>query len=129
MQQYNPHEHAQQLGIRVRHQTLGKRYGLWVPRIGMILLRPGMAARHERSVLAHEIAHAEYGHTTGSRKEERLADVLAARRLIAPAAIADAMRWTQELPELAIELGVTEHIVKTYLDEIFREADSERRGS
>ncbi|WP_043321622.1 ImmA/IrrE family metallo-endopeptidase [Mycetocola sp. JXN-3] len=112
---YDPYQHARKLGVQVVHRGIGKDTGRWIPRYGAIFLRPGMTARHERSVLAHEIAHVEYGHTASSRKAELLADSRAASRLVLASDFDELVKWTQELPELAIELGVTENIVRAYI--------------
>ncbi|UCR88319.1 ImmA/IrrE family metallo-endopeptidase [Mycetocola spongiae] len=115
MNGYDPHAHALDLGVRVVHRPLGKLTGLWVPRHGAIFLRPGMTRRHERSVLAHEVAHVELGHVLSTRRTEAAADARAARLLIDPAELAAQMRWSQEVAELAIELGVSERILLAYL--------------
>jgi hypothetical protein len=70
----------------------------------------------ERSVLAHEVAHATLGHRTDSARNERQADVLAARRLIRPERLREAARGSSDQGEWCIELEVTPHILSTYLD-------------
>ncbi|WP_030149553.1 ImmA/IrrE family metallo-endopeptidase [Mycetocola saprophilus] len=114
---YDPHTHAYRLGVRVHHREIGSPTGLWVPRLQTIFLRPGMTARHERSVLAHEVAHVVLGHSDTSRKQELAADAMAARNLVDPRALSELTKWTHEIPELAIELGVTEKVIRTYLKE------------
>ncbi|MCS4276754.1 Zn-dependent peptidase ImmA (M78 family) [Mycetocola sp. BIGb0189] len=119
---YDPYAHAEALGVAVLARRIGAPTGLWVPRLRVIFVRPGLTARHERSVVAHEVAHVVLGHSATSRKEERAADALAARNLIEDRRFAEVARWTQQRHELAVELGVTERILGAYLDERERHA-------
>lgn len=112
---YDPHAHATDMGVKIVHRPIGKETGLWVPRYNAIFLRPGMTARHERSVLAHEVAHATLKHSATSRREEAAADQLAAYKLIDHDRLVSAFKWSSHIPEIAVELWVTDHILRTYL--------------
>jgi Zn-dependent peptidase ImmA (M78 family) len=112
---YDPHAHAAELGVRIVSRSLRSANGLWVPDLGVVFVQPRLRRVHERSVLAHELAHVELGHRTSTPKDERQADLLAARRLIDPVRLDEVLRWTQELPEIANELEVTERLVAEYL--------------
>lgn len=107
---YNPHQHAEALGLRVLHGDPGPgRDGLYIhPRT--IILRAGLTHRAERSVLSHEVVHAEWDDrpTTDpawhARREAR-ADRIAAHRLIADQlhriqGITDPAEWCRELDVL-----------------------------
>ena len=73
-----------------------------------IVLHPGLTAVEARCVLAHEIVHAERGPSPewASSREERIADMEAARRLIPLDELADALVWSHHPGELAELLGV-----------------------
>ena len=75
-----------------------------------IVLAPGQTQRQRRCTIAHEIAHAEREPfpVEHSAAEERVVDVLAARRLIPFDRLLDAWRWARDLTELADELWVDE---------------------
>lgn len=47
-----------------------------------IAVKEGLPARYTRSLIAHELGHAHYGHTASTPKSERQADKYAARLLI-----------------------------------------------
>ena len=90
---YDPMRHAVQLGVRViiRPLQVG-RWGAYDAQRRTIYLRPGLTARQERAVLAHELAHAEHedvltGDWRADARAERRADELAAGRLIDPGAL------------------------------------------
>lgn len=98
----------------------GRTRGGFDPTTRTIRLNPGMSARTTRSVLAHELGHARFGHTParapGVRaQQERQADEWAACRLITPRAYAEAEELRgPHLASLAFELGVTIELVTAY---------------
>lgn len=96
----------------------GRTRGGFDPTTRTIRLSPGMSARTTRSVLAHELGHAELGHVpaVASRAlQERQADEWAACRLITPHAYAEAEELRgPHLASLAFELGVTVELVTAY---------------
>lgn len=77
-----------------------------------------------RTTLSHEIGHLERGilplpsHSMYTRREERIVDQIAARRLIPLAALIDALKWTNDPPELAELLWTTERIVKCRMESL-----------
>lgn len=117
---YDPHAHAHALGLTVEYQNLRTDFGLYVPQSDLILLRPRMRAATERSVLAHEIEHHLSAHrrVTGvwSVRQERHADLGAARRLISPERMREVSQWSQDPREWAIDLQVTGDILLAYLN-------------
>lgn len=116
MERYDPYAHAEQLGIRVEHQSLRTINGLWVPDHNMIILRSGMRALHTRSTLAHEIGHADLGHRDDRPKHEVMADRYAANHLINKGELIDLMQWTRDLNKVAQELEVSGRILRVYLN-------------
>lgn len=83
----------------------------------VIVLRPGLTQVQRRSTLAHEMAHVELGHRDGcSNTEERQATQLAARWLVHIDDLLDALRWAEELQEVAECLWVDEPTLLARLD-------------
>lgn len=115
---YDPHEHAERLGLRVEYQNLRTDLGLYVGQSQLILLRPRMRVATERSVLAHEIFHHLHHdrrvNGLWSLRQERKADAAAATSLITPEQWRDVTAWSRDPREWAIELGVTGDVVLTY---------------
>lgn len=116
---YDPYAHAEQMGLTIEYQQLRTDYGLYVPQSNLVLLRPRMTVTVERSVLAHEIQHHIHSHrrTSGvwSLRQERIADLEAARQLITPERLHDAQLWSSDPAEWCIDLRVTGDILLAYL--------------
>jgi hypothetical protein len=119
---YDPHEHAERLGLQIEYQRLNTAYGLYVSGRSLVLLRPRMKVVTERSVLAHEILH----HLHSDRRmngawnvrQERRADEGAALNLISPQQWDDVTRWSSDPREWAIELRVTGDILLAYMNAV-----------
>lgn len=112
---------ADALGITIHVRHLREdRDGQYVHSHKSIHLRPGMHARHGRSVLAHELAHAVFGDVPSrfgpvNAKQERRAEEWAALQLIDH----DAYRQLEQThgvhpSQIALELGVMTSIVNAY---------------
>ncbi|HEY8590682.1 MAG TPA: ImmA/IrrE family metallo-endopeptidase [Naasia sp.] len=119
---YDPHEHAERLGIDVVYGRLRTANGLWVPDRRTIILKPGMRALLERTVLAHEMGHVCLGHRDDRPKHERQADHFAARHLIDPVHLEEVALFSSDPGQWCVELDVTPHILDVYLREIRRAA-------
>lgn len=115
---YDPHEHAERLGIDVIYGRLLTCNGLWIPDHRTIMLRPGMRALLERTVLAHEMGHVCLGHRDDSPKHERQADRFAARHLINGDHLERVALFSPDPAQWCVELEVTPHILDIYLREI-----------
>lgn len=117
---YDPHAHADELGLQVEYQRIHTGWGLYVPGRDLVLLRPRMKAATERSVLAHEILHHLHSdrRTDGlwSLRQERRANEGAALNLITPQQWADVTAWSSDPREWAIELRVTAEILLAYMN-------------
>jgi Zn-dependent peptidase ImmA (M78 family) len=110
---------AEEQSLRIVERA-GRTHGGFDPLTRTIRLSPGMSARTTRSVLAHELGHAWFGHTPTRvpavrAQQERQADEWAASRLITPQAYAEAEELRgPHLASLAFELGVTIELVTAY---------------
>ncbi len=84
-----------------------------------VVLATDQLQRERRSTLTHEIGHVERGAKPVcprlGRREERLIDDIAARRLIPLDLLADTLLWTLDESELAEDLWVSEHMVRVRL--------------
>lgn len=117
---YDPHIHADQLGLTIAYQPLRTNFGMYIPGRQLVILRRGMKVATERSVLAHEIAHhlADDRPTNGvwALRQERRADLAASRRLITPERLRLLTLWSNDPREWAIDLQVTGDILLAYLN-------------
>jgi Zn-dependent peptidase ImmA (M78 family) len=77
-----------------------------------------MRALLERSVLAHEIGHVCLGHRDDRPRHEHQADRYAARQLINRQRLEAISGVTEDKGQWCIELGVTPHILTTYLNDL-----------
>lgn len=112
---YDPHRHAEDLGITVVYRRLRTCNGLYVPEQRLIFLQPRLHRVHERSVLAHEIVHAEFDDRGRDDFQERRADRIAARRLIAHDELRAVTPLSDDPGVWALELDVTDHMLDVWL--------------
>lgn len=73
-----------------------------------------------RSVVAHELGHAYYGHVGRVRAQEEAADLYAARLLIHPTEYAAAERISTDVQWIADELQVEPHLVRVFQQHLVR---------
>jgi hypothetical protein len=111
---YDPFEHADALGLTIVYGRLRTGNGLWIPDHRTIILQPRMRVIHERSILAHEIGHADLGHRDGRPKHEVLADRYAADHLIDLQRYRELVAWMPDVACLSLELGVTTKLMQVY---------------
>lgn len=113
--------HADALGVTIEYADLpADRDGEYLHRKHLIRLRPGLHARHKRSVLAHELAHAVFRDSPSrfgpvAAKQERRAEEWAALQLID----LNDYRHVEVIHNghagaMALDLGVMTSIVKAY---------------
>lgn len=112
---YDPWEHAEQLGISVYVRRLRTAHGLWFPEYGEILISDRLRVRDQRIALAHEIGHGVLYHTDDRPKFEKQADQYAAQNLICPNELADLYEWCPDERRIAAELGVTTTLFRAYV--------------
>ncbi len=107
---------AEQLGVSITHRDLKGRWnGLWLPAQRAIILTTGLTPTLERCTLAHELGHATLGHRSSCPKNERQADAWAAGILIPEHEVHRLALETPDPARWAVELGVTTHLMGTWL--------------
>lgn len=116
MGEYDPYQDATNQGIEVIHRPIRTANGFWIPDRNLIVIRTGLRAVHDRSTLAHELAHAALGHRTSSPKAEVQADRLASANLIDLDECRRLMEWVPDAPRLANELGVSQRLLRVFLN-------------
>lgn len=110
---------AEYMGVQLRRHT-GGCPGWYDHHRRIISTRRGQSIAQYKSVLAHELGHAAHRDTpTGNghydQRQERRADEYAAQLLINPHDFKAAAIWHNgNLPAIADELEVTQHILKTW---------------
>lgn len=106
---------AAQLGFAVHVWGLGEKLsGLCDQVDRCIYLNLGLTLAEQRSTLAHEIAHAYYGHDCTLPKYERQARRYAATLLVEPNEYARLERMNSDQHWLAEEFCVTPKIIHDY---------------
>lgn len=111
---YDPYEHAEALGIEVIHRPIRSAHGLWLPDHNLIVIRSGMRRIHDRSALAHEIAHAELGHADDRPLHERRADMFAAEYMVSEKECRAAAALVPDVHGLSFELCVSVRILSAW---------------
>lgn len=112
--------HAEEQGLRVVWRDLGRRSGE-LTRGGLVVVNPKKSDLTQRVTLAHEVGHHWHGHdwtrTHDVERDERQADLYAARLLIDPHAMERAAAVAGHHPgAIARELGVTARLVTLWLE-------------
>jgi hypothetical protein len=99
----------------------------------VITLCPTLLQDERRSTLTHELVHLERGTPCGPEDpEEREVERLAAARIITLADLVEAVKWSDDLEEQAVELWADEDTVRVrlrHLTEGEREALARARAS
>ena len=80
-----------------------------------VFVRPNLHGVVERCAIAHEIVHFEHGDFGANDIQEERADRIAARRLLRPSRLDEFAGVTEDPGVVALELGVTEKIMRTYM--------------
>ena len=112
---YDPWEHAEQIGVEVVVRRLRTAHGRWFPEYNQILISDRLRVRDQRLILAHELGHHAYLHPDDRPKHEKQADQFAARNLIDPDELADLYKWCPDEGQLIQELGVTTRLFRAYV--------------
>jgi len=117
---YCPLTHLRQMGVRVEYIEGLAEPGYYYNDERRVEIRAGLDPVTERSVLAHEAAHAELGHEWSDvwcvqAKTERLASAMAGRRLIDYHKMARLQAEGLGEKEMCKELGVARVILRAYL--------------
>ena len=117
---YDPWVHAETLGLPLITRAAlpnPKMVACYSSRCRAVFVKPGLSRSVERCAIAHEIVHHEYADVGTTRHQEDRADRVAAHRLIRPGRLYEIGCLTDDLARIALELEVTERIMKTYLRE------------
>lgn len=125
---YSPHAVLEELRIPVVRVHLRDTWGAWSPLHRKIALASGLSPVQERCVLAHELEHAladDLGCGVGlyaahprAIPQERRADTLAARKLISISDLAAVAQWADDIRLAAVELEVTERMLRVRLHDL-----------
>jgi hypothetical protein len=116
---YDPAQHLSQMGVRVDYVEKLPDLGRFYLDEWRVEVQAGLQPVIERSVLAHEAAHAEMRHEEQeiwcrTQKTERLASAMAGRRLIDFHKFMELQRLGIGEKEMAAELGVARVILRAY---------------
>lgn len=120
---YAPADILDQLGIPVVRTWLRDTWGAWSRQHQTVVLAKGLSAVQERCVLAHEVEHmwaddADCGNRIATVRQERRADLEAARKLIAISDLAEVAQWAPDTYTAANELMVTERLLEVRLNDL-----------
>ncbi|MCM3657774.1 ImmA/IrrE family metallo-endopeptidase [Agromyces mediolanus] len=106
---------AASMGLRLHCAHLpDDTLGYYAPDEARIYFDMRLTPIERRSVVAHELGHAHYGHTCSNASTERQAKIYAARLLINARDYAGLERVNPDQHHLAEELGVTAELVEIF---------------
>lgn len=114
---YDPHHHAELLGLQVIYKSISQDELVLPREYATIVICDQIRTVHQRNALAHGIAHWELGHPDDRPKFELQADKYAALYLIHPRELAEVSAWTDDPRVIAQELQVTRRLLAAYLTE------------
>ncbi|WP_169581808.1 MULTISPECIES: hypothetical protein [Microbacterium] len=115
---YDPWIHAGMLGIPIVFRDDlpdPEMVACYAHEYRAIFVRPNLRRAVETCAIAHEIVHFEYGDVGADEMQEDRADRIAARRLVRPRRVAESAVVTDDAAVVALDLGVTERVMRTYL--------------
>ena len=117
--QYNPAQHLAQMGVKVDYIDGLDVCGQYIHEERRVEIRAGLDPVIERSVLAHEAAHAELGHQPQvawchELKQERVANSMAGRRLINFRKFMELQGDGRSEKDICAELGVARIVLRAY---------------
>ena len=114
---YDPWEHAELLDLPIVFRELPDpdMVAAYSHMHEAIFVRPNLHSAVERCALAHEIVHFEHNDVGTVKAQEERADRIAARRLIRPMALQRLADVTEDPAVVALELNVTEKIMRVYM--------------
>ena len=105
------------------------RFGYFCRDTGTIVVPTGMPERLRRSMIAHELGHAVYGHTASTPKSERQADKYAARLLINEDDYRQAeSTYGTDVETLAFILNVSPGLIEAWREYLARRGNPSSRS-
>lgn len=120
---YAPAVILDELGIIVIRTWLRDTWGAWCRDRRRIVIASGLSDVQERCVLAHELEHvyaddAECSNPVERVRQERRADLEAARKLVAISDLAEVAQWAGDPHTAAAELRVTQRLLEVRLNDL-----------
>lgn len=120
---YAPAAVLEELGIPIVRTWLRDTWGAWARDKRAVVVASGLSVVQERCVLAHELEHvlaedADCANQVAAVRQERRADLEAARKLVAISDLAEVAQWTADLYTAAAELQVTERLLEVRLNDL-----------
>lgn len=131
---YAPAAFLEQLDVTITRIWLRDTWGAWSQDHRRIVIASGLTLVQERCVLAHEVEHvlaedADCSDMAFAVRQERRADVEAARKLIGISDLAAVAQWAPDVYTAAAELNVTERMLRVRLNDLKGEGWPWRDGS
>lgn len=103
------------MGLEVHGAHIPRpKVGAYFPDLKRIYFDLALTYAERRTVIAHEIGHAHYGHTCDSEKNERLADRYAATLLVNPEWYAELEQINHDAEWIADEMIVAPYVIVDY---------------
>lgn len=123
-------EHAGDLGVEIEWHDLGERRGDYNERRKVIRLHRGLTRNQIVDVFSHEVGHAVFGDESTAPCIERRASEYGASLVIEPDEYAAAERMVgPHAGALAVELGVTRHLIEAWRRWYLRRRPAERMAT
>lgn len=108
-------QRAAEAGLEVHGSHMPPpKIGAYVPELRRIYFDLRLTLPERRSVIAHELGHAHYGHDCDSPKHERLADAFAATLLVDPEWYAELEQINHDAEWIADEMNVAPYVIVDY---------------
>lgn len=102
-------------GLTVHGSALSDgKIGRYVPHLNRIYFDLRLNHAQRRSVIAHELGHAHYGHDCDSPRNERQADAFAAGLLVDPLWYAELENINPDAEWIAEEMRVSAYVIVDY---------------
>ena len=105
--------HAHGLEVHGAHLA-GDTIGRYVPSLNRIYFDLSLTLPQRRTVIAHELGHAYYGHDCDSPSNEEQADAYAAQLLVNPEWYAELERINHDAEWIAEEMNVAPYVIIDY---------------
>lgn len=108
-------QRAWAMGLEVHGSHIPRpKVGAYFPDLGRIYFDLDLTYAERRTVIAHELGHAHYGHTCDSDRNERQADRYAATLLVDPEWYSELERINTDAEWIADEMNVAPYVIVDY---------------
>lgn len=106
---------AAEYGLSVHGSDMsGGKIGRYVPHLQRIYFDLSLTLSERRTVIAHELGHAHFGHDCDSPRNERQADAFAATLLVDPEWYAELEQINHDAEWIAEEMMVAPYVIVDY---------------